>query len=107
MAKTPPYSLILAPVLKDHFRALGAKYDTLILDTIEQQLRHEPSVSTRNRKPVKQPAAFEAEWELRCGPQNRFRVFYQIDESARAVRIVAVGVKRGNELWVGDEKVSL
>ena len=25
------------------------------------------------------PAPFDASWELRCGPKNRFRVFYDVD----------------------------
>ena len=53
----------------------------------------EPDVETRNRKPLKQPIAFGADWELRLGPDNRFRVFYQIDAERRQVRILAVGVK--------------
>jgi hypothetical protein len=52
-------------------------------------------------------AFFRAEWELRFGPNNRFRVFYQIDPEAREVRIVAVGVKDRNRLLVGGEEVSL
>jgi len=63
-------------------------------------------VETRNRKPVRPPAAFEAEWELRFGPANRFRVFYQIDHTNRQVRIVAVGVKDRNRLLVGGEEVT-
>ncbi len=35
-----------------------------------------------------------AEWELRFGSRNRFRVFSPIDPENREVRIVAVGVKR-------------
>src|SRR5258707_12901533 len=48
-------------------------------------------VETRNRKPVRTRAAFQAEWGLRFGPNNRFRVFYQIDQENRHVRIVAIG----------------
>jgi hypothetical protein len=51
--------------------------------------------------------AFHAEWELRFGPSNRFRVFYQIDRDSREVRIVAVGVKDRNHLFVGGEEVTL
>ncbi len=68
---------------------------------------HEPDVETRNRKPVQPPAAFQAEWELRFGPSNRFRVFYQINQESREVRIVAVGVKDRNHLFVGGEEVTL
>jgi hypothetical protein len=73
----------------------------------EEQLTHEPDVKTRNRKPVRAPPAFQAEWELRFGPNNRFRVFYQIDHETREVRIVAIGVKDRNRLLVGGEEVTL
>ena len=107
MAKKAPFSLVYAPVVHKHFDTIEAKYDSLIRQKIEEQLTHEPDVETRNRKPVRPPVAFRAEWELRFGPNNRFRVFYQIDPEAREVRIVAVGVKNRNRLLVGGEEVSL
>lgn len=107
MAKKVPFALIYAPVVRQHFEAIEPKYDSLIRQKIEEQLTQEPDVQTRNRKPVRPPAAFQAEWELRFGPNNRFRVFYQIDPEAREVRIVAVGVKDRNRLMVGGEEVSL
>jgi hypothetical protein len=85
------FALIYAPLVRKHLGAIDAKYDSLIRQKIEEQLTHEPDVETRNRKPVRQPAAFQAEWELRFGPNNRFRVFYQIDQEAREVRVVAWG----------------
>ncbi len=107
MARQQPFSLIFAPVVFDHLSAIDAKYDSLIRQKTEEQLTHEPDVETRNRKPVRSPAAFQAEWELRFGPHNRFRVFYQIDHENREVRIVAVGVKDRNRLLVGGEEVTL
>lgn len=107
MAKKEPFSLIFAPVVHDHLSALDAKYDSLIRQKTEEQLTHEPDVETRNRKPVQASAAFQAEWELRFGPNNRFRVFYQIDRENREVRIVAIGVKDRNRLFVGGEEVTL
>ena len=107
MAKKEPFSLAFAPVVHKHLGAIEAKYDSLIRQKIEEQLTQEPDVETRNRKPVRPPAAFQAEWELRFGPNNRFRVFYQIDQEAREVRIVAIGVKDRNRLVVGGEEVSL
>ncbi len=107
MAKKEPFSLVYAPVVHAHLAALDAKYDSLIRAKAEEQLVHEPAFETRNRKPVRTPAAFQAEWELRFGPDNRFRVFYQIDHANREVRIVAVGVKERNRLFVGGEEVTL
>lgn len=107
MAKKEPFSAIFAPVVHDHLAAIDGKYDSLIRKKIEEQLSYEPDVGTRNRKPVKPPAAFQAEWELRFGPNNRFRVFYQIDRENRQVRIVAIGEKDRNRLLIGGVEVTL
>ena len=107
MAKTSAYSLVFAHVVETHFAAIDAKYDSLIRSKIEEQLTHEPDTITRNRKPVRPPAAFQAEWELRFGPNNRFRIFYQIDYENRQVRIVAIGVKDRNRLMIGGEETTL
>lgn len=107
MGKKVPFSLIYAPVVHKHLAAIDAKYDSLIRERTQEQLTHEPGVETRNRKPVRQPASFQAEWELRFGPNNQFRVFYQIDHERRQVRIVAIGVKDRNRLLVGGEEVTL
>ena len=67
----------------------------------------EPNVETKNRKPLRQPAPFAAQWEIRFGPDNRFRVLYDIDEAQHAVQIVAIGEKEGNRLIVAGEEVEL
>ena len=56
---------------------------------------------------MKHPVAFEAEWEIRCGPNNRFRVFYEIDREKSEVCILAIGVKQRNRLFIGREEVEL
>lgn len=107
VTKKQPFTFVFAPVVHDHLAAIEAKYDSLIRQKIEEQLAYEPDVATRNRKPVRQPAAFQAEWELRFGPHNRIRVFYQVDGTIREVRIVAIGVKDRNRLFIGGEEVTL
>jgi hypothetical protein len=107
VAKKKPFSLVYAPVVHKHLGAIDARYDSLLREKTQEQLTHEPDVETRKRKPVRPPAAFQAEWELRFGPNNRFRVFHQIDHAIREVRIVAVGVKDRNRLLVGGEEVTL
>ena len=94
-------------MVHEHLAAIDAKYDSLIRTKTAEQLTHEPDVETRNRKPVQPPAAYQADWELRFGPGNRFRVFYQVDHPRREVLIVAVGVKDRNRLVVGGKEVSL
>jgi mRNA-degrading endonuclease RelE of RelBE toxin-antitoxin system len=83
------------------------KYDSLIRDKMEEQLLFEPNVETKNPKPLRQPAPFAAQWEIRFGPNNRFRVLYDINEAQHTVQIVAIGEKEGNRLIVGGEGVEL
>lgn len=68
-------------------------------------LRFEPCVETRNRKPLRPPAPFAAQWEIRFGPDNRFRVLYDIDEEQNAVEIVAIGETVGNRLVIGGKEI--
>ena len=62
-----------------------------IVDQIDKQLCHEPTVETRNRKCLLGlTPSFEHRppvWELRIG---EIRVFYDIDDEAQAVNIRAV-----------------
>ena len=102
-----PFHLAYSPIVYAHLAAIDAKYDSLIRQKTEEQLTYEPDVETRNRRPVRPPTAFNAEWELRFGPTNRFRVFYRIDYGSREVLIVAIGVKDRNRLFVGGEEVTL
>ena len=93
--------------MKDHLLAIEKKYHSLIRTTIEEQLVFDPEVETRNRKPLARDVDFEADWELRFGPDNRFRVFYAVDSAARKVSILAIGVKRGSKLTIGGEEIQL
>jgi hypothetical protein len=104
MAKKPPFTLLYAGEVKDHLKAIEAKHHPVIQAEIETRLLYEPDVETRNRKPLKRPISFGADWELRLGPGNRFRVFYQIHAEAREVRVLAIGVKDRNRLYFGGEE---
>ena len=101
------FTLIYAPAVKEHLKALEAKYYSLIRRTIERQLRFEPDAETKNRKPLKHPAPFETAWEIRFGPDNRFRDFYEVDQENHKVFILAAGQKKGNRLLTAGEKFEL
>jgi len=60
-------------------------------------------MTTRNRKPLKKPTAFRAEWELRFGPKNRFRVFYAVKDGE--VILLAFGEKVRNRVFIEGEEV--
>jgi hypothetical protein len=104
MAKKRPFALVYADEVKEHLRAIEAKYHSVIQSAVSSQLLHEPDVETRNRKPLKRPIAFGADWELRLGPDNRFRVFYQVHLEGREVRVLAVGVKDRDRLFFGGKE---
>jgi len=107
MAEERKYRLIYAPMTKLHLKTIQRKYYSLIRTSIERELQVEPDVETRNRKPLKRPVTFEAEWELRFGPDNKFRVFYDINVDSHEVHILAIGVKEGNRLFIGGNEVKL
>jgi hypothetical protein len=70
MARKQPLDLSYDQATKEHLHAIDAKYHSLIRAVIEEQLSFEPETETRNRKPLRQPAPFEATWELRLGPKS-------------------------------------
>src|SRR5262249_17388107 len=107
MTRRQPYELVYARGVTKHLASIEPKYDRLIREKIEDQLRFEPNVETRNRKPLGRPAPCGATWEARFGPDNRFRVLYDLDGAQPAVHILAVGEKEGNRLIVGGEEVGL
>ena len=105
MRPKSPFVLVYAPVVKQHLRTIESRHHSLIRAAIEAQLLFEPDSETRNRKPLKRSVVSEAEWELWLGPRNRFRVFYEVDRGRRQVRVLAIGVKERNRLFIGGEEI--
>jgi len=101
------FGLIYAPQVKIHLQAIELKYHSLIRRTIDTQLQFEPNLETQNRKPLKRPLELGADWEIRFGPDNRFRVFYSVELKNRPVFILAIGIKRGDRLIIGREGINL
>ena|SRR6266404_585375 len=85
------YELEYAEGVAGDLRGLRAHERRRILDTMEEQLAHEPMRETRNRKPLvglKLPwDQEEPVWELRIGT---YRVFYEVDEVGQRVIVHAV-----------------
>jgi mRNA-degrading endonuclease RelE of RelBE toxin-antitoxin system len=107
MVRTPAYSFIYDPQVRDHVARIERKYHSLIRKEIERQLRYEPEVETRNRKPLLRPSSLGSAWELRIGPENRFRVFYKADRELLTVNILAIGVKIKERLLFGGKEFEL
>jgi prevent-host-death family protein len=100
------FEIIYAPIVKAHLKTIEPKYYPQIADSIEEQLLYQPDIETKNRKPLKRPVVFGAQWEVRFGPGNSFRAFYKVNREDYQVEILAIGIKQGNRLYVGGSGVS-
>ncbi len=96
------YKIVYSPEVKEHLQVLSARQRKIIFDAVERQLAYQPTVETRNRKPMRPNPV--APWELRVG---NLRVYYDVEEEDQVVLILAVGVKRRNRLYIGKEEIKL
>ena len=98
-----PYTIEYSPETIAHLAVLTARQQAIVLDTVDRQLRFQPTLETRNRKPMRPNPV--APWELRIGS---LRVYYDVeDEPEPIVLIRAVGLKVRNRVRIGDEEVQL
>ena len=85
-----------------HLEAFRRFERNIILDAIKAQLPYQPTEETRHRKLLR--ANPLADWELRI---QQYRVFYEVDSERHLVRIVAIGHKEHNKLFIGGEEIVL
>ncbi len=105
MTRQPKFAIVYSPEVADHIDAIERKYHPLIEKAIDEQLSHTPKRLTRNRKPLEElPGPFGSTWELQFGPDNRFRVFYEVIENEKTVWILAIGIKDGSVLFIAGEE---
>ena len=98
-----PYIIDYSPEAEDHLRWLTTRQQRTVVDNVERRLLHEPTVETKNRKPMRPNPV--APWELRLGT---LRVYYDVEEQPeQRVIIVAVGLKEGNRVRIGGEVIEL
>ena len=62
----------------------------------------ESTTETRNRERLRPNE--HAEWEVRIGD---FRVFYDVDQEKKLIKIEAVGYKKGSELFIRGKEYKL
>ena len=97
------FAIIYSPEALDHLRSLPKSSQVLVVDEVDEQLAHQPTLPTRKRKLLRPNPI--APWELRVGD---IRVFYEVqEEPVLQVIVKAVGIKRHNDLWIGEEKIEL
>jgi mRNA-degrading endonuclease RelE of RelBE toxin-antitoxin system len=97
------FAIDLSPDAQMQLEECTARERRTVLDAIDVQLRHEPLMRTRNRKPLdpNDPAT----WELRVG---ELRVFYDVETQPEPmVWIRAIGRKIGNRLYLGGKEFKL
>ncbi|NEP77118.1 MAG: type II toxin-antitoxin system RelE/ParE family toxin [Okeania sp. SIO3B3] len=98
-----PYEIEFVESVKPQLKILSLRERNLIFDAIEEQLLNEPLTPTKNRKLLRPNPL--APWEL---PLGDLRIFYEVvDEEPNIVRILAIGKKEGNKLFIGCQEVSL
>ncbi len=98
-----PYRIEYSPETEVHLRFLTARQRVTVLDGVDEQLTYQPTVETRNRKPMRPNPL--APWELRIG---NLRVYYDVEEEPESVvHIRAVGIKDRNRIRIGKEVIAL
>jgi mRNA-degrading endonuclease RelE of RelBE toxin-antitoxin system len=98
-----PYFIEYSPDAVDHLRFLTARQQAIVLDTVDEQLMHQPTVETRNRQPMRPNPL--APWELRIGT---LRVYYDVEDAPQPkVYIRAIGIKDRNRIRIAGEIIAL
>ena len=96
-----PFEVIFSPSAEadlDHYRTFEQR---IIIDGVKMHLVADADKESKRRKTLGENPL--APWELRLG---NYRVFYEFENDTR-VKIVAVGHKEHNELFIRGEKVQL
>ena len=96
------FEITFTPESVEDLRILRKTDQQKVLTAVAAQLIHQAVDETRNRKRLRPNEL--AEWELRVGD---CRVFYDADEVSAVVKIVAVGYKQGNKLFIHGEEFEL
>ena len=69
-----------------------------MFDAVDEQLAQQPTIETRNRKPMRPNPL--APWEFRAG---EIRVYYDVEEKpGKLVVILAVGIKDRSRIMIGE-----
>jgi len=96
------YDIELSDTAKQDLKWFKKHEQNTILDGIDENLKYEPNIETRNRKQMDPNPV--AAWELRIG---KFRVLYNVEETVKIVSIEAIGIKIGSDFVIRGEKRDL
>ncbi len=92
-----------ATAQRSRARSCGVEFKSACADERNKKQESLEGV-TLDFPPFEEPASFGATWELRLGPRNTFRIFYDVDHEGKVVSILAIGVKDGNRLYIGSAR---
>jgi mRNA-degrading endonuclease RelE of RelBE toxin-antitoxin system len=97
-----PYRIRFTESAENHFAQL-ARQQAIVVDAVKVQSKNEPLRETRNRKQLRPNPL--APWELRVG---LLRVFYEVDGlEPDLVNVLAIGIKKGNQLFVSGKEIRI
>jgi mRNA-degrading endonuclease RelE of RelBE toxin-antitoxin system len=95
------FEVKLVPSADEDLDFYGARDQRVIVDAIEEFLGVDADLESKKRKRLR-PNPF-APWELRVG---EYRVFYEIT-AERLVRVLAVGHKLHNDLFIRGQRIEI
>ena len=90
------HEIVLTDTAKEHYRALTARWQSVVRDGMETHLRHEPTRVSRSRVKRLRDMA-HPEYRLRLGD---YRVFYDVD--AETVVVLAIVPKKDTDAWLNE-----
>src|SRR6266542_3544881 len=97
------YIIEYSAAAAEQLAALSANERRIVVDEVDRQLPHEPTLPTRKRKKLRPNLL--ADWELRIG---NLRIYYVMREPPNpAVSIVAIGKKVRNQVFIGGIEVRI
>ena len=96
------FRIALTPEANEDLGSMRSFDQRRVVGAMETHLAHEPTRETRNRKRLRPNQL--AEWELRV---DAFRIFFDVLAAEKLVKVVAIGVKEGNDLFIHGDKYEL
>ncbi|CAG0936631.1 hypothetical protein TFLX_05513 [Thermoflexales bacterium] len=104
------YSIVLTEQARIHIRYLlrqgvmNRGEQVRLINALATRLQYQPTMAQGSVKILHQPNILAVSYELRVQP---WRVFYNVDDNVREVRIEAVGYKVREKLLVEGKEVEL
>lgn len=91
-----PYRIAYTSEADADLRSLRRRDESEVRGLVPRYLSDEPANPSNKRRPLA-PNPLDADWELRLGD---LRVLYAIEEADQRVRVLRVGRKQGNRLYL-------